>query len=139
MCRSSSIALIALSLALPLALAATGCTTTKGYSGPTRPDDQLATVVAHGVTFESANGVRVGSFSSKVEVPAGKNEFELTINPANFNDPDRPRRNYKLIMQAEAGKTYAITGRRGDARLCAFPLTKSGDPDFSASAGCIVR
>ena len=115
------------------------CVTRKGYSGASLPAGELATVVAHGVAFESANGIPVGVLSSSIEIPAGKNELLLTINASNFNDADNAQRQYKLTMLAEGGKTYAITGRRGDARLCAFPLLSSGDPDFNASAGCVER
>jgi hypothetical protein len=120
-----------------LLLVCCSCGSTKGYKGPNDTGVETAQVKAHGVEFQRVNGIEVGINSSGLEILAGKNEIELTINASNYNDRGPNPKVYKIVMNAEPGMKYAVTGRRGSGKLCAFPLNDAGDPDFSAPAGCI--
>jgi len=113
------------------------CGVTKGFGGSAQDRAKVAIVRPHGVDFKSVNGISVGAGSTGLLILPGINEIELTINATNYHDTSDPRRVHKLVMTAEPGKEYAVTARRGDGRLCAFPLNTSGAPDFSAAAGCV--
>lgn len=118
----------------------TGCVSQKAYSGSSLDKEQKATVVGHGVTLHKVNGVSIAAIATGAEVAPGKNQIELSINSSNYNGraPESPI--YTLVLNAEAGKEYAITGRRGERNLCAWPLDpQTGDPDFGHPAGCIAR
>ena len=52
----------------------------------------------------------------------------------------RPRSPLKIVVEAEAGKRYAITAKRGARGLCAFEINEgNGLPDFILSVGCAVH
>ena len=118
-----------------------GCTgPTKAYSGSSRSSDETATLIPQGVTLLKVNGVDVPTTSSGAIVLPGPAEIVLSINQSNFNLRDPVASSYKLRLDAKPGVRYAITGQRGDGRLCAFPIDpESGLPDFKASAGCLYR
>lgn len=134
-----------LSCVLIVILSATGilsgCTgPTKAYTGPSRSADETATLIPQGVTLLRVNGIDIPTTSSGAVVLAGRTEIELSIDQSNFNLKDPSQPSYKLRLDAKAGRRYAITGQRGDGRLCAFPIDPtSGLPDFKASAGCLYR
>lgn len=113
---------------------------TRGYSGPTRADSETAILLPQGCSLRTVNGIDVGNTSSGARVLEGQNEIELTVDESNFNSRGRDENRYKLRLDAKAGISYAITGRRGDGRLCAFPLDPgTGQPDLLSPAGCIAR
>lgn len=86
------------------------------------------------------NGKDVAATSSGATVLPGQNELEVSIDQSNFNLRDPNQARFKLRLDAKAGVTYAITGQRGDGRLCAFPLDpQNGLPDFRSPAGCLIR
>ncbi len=118
-----------------------GCSgPTRAYSGSARAADETALLRPQGVTMRKVNGVELSSTSSGATVLPGSNTVELTVDQSNFNAPDRAPTLYTLQLNAQSGVTYAITGARGDGRLCAFPLfPESGLPNFSSPAGCAVR
>lgn len=121
------------------ALSFTACAMTKGYEGPSRSSGEVARIHAHGVAFKEVNGIDVGSTSGGVEVLPGENEIRLLVNASNFNSKGIDKSLYSLKMIAEAGVEYSVTARRGDRRLCAFPLNPAnGQPEMSKPAGCIV-
>ncbi len=121
-------------------LLAAGCSgPTKAYPGDTRSASETATLRPQGVTLRKVNGVDIGFTSSGATILPGTNEIELTVDASNFNVRDH-NTVYKLRLEAQPGATYAITGQRGDGRLCAFPIDgQSGLPDFKAPAGCLYR
>lgn len=118
----------------------TGCNPMRGYEGPARDRSEVAVVRGHGVRFHRVNGRSFGVTEAGVEVLPGQNVFELTIDSSNYSgvmlgDPGV----LTMTMNAEAGRNYYITGRRGDGRLCAFPvIAATGDPDLTKPAGCVV-
>jgi hypothetical protein len=115
-----------------------GCATTKGYSGSS--SGPTATIVAHGVSFQSVNGIEVGTLSSGLEVLPGKNVIELTVNRSNYNSGTVAPEVFILVLNAEGGRRYSVTGpRTGGNNLCAYPLDSQGDPEFQSPAGCIQR
>ena len=111
---------------------------TRAYLGPLRSSDQTATVLPQGVRLRSVNEVSVPATSSGATILPGKNVVEFTVDESNFNSPGPNGNVYSIEMVAEAGMTYAITGVRGDSRLCAFPLNESGMPTLTAPAGCAL-
>ena len=117
------------------------CTgTTQGYAGAARSSDEVATVKPQGVRIHRVNGVDVAATSSGATVLPGTNELELSIDQSNFNLRDPRESRFKLRLEAKAGVTYAITGRRGGEGLCAFPIDPgNGQPDYTAPAGCLYR
>ncbi len=124
--------------AIPCVSLLIGCTTTRGYDGPAQPKAQVATIKAHGVRFHSVNGKPVGVSSSTVEVLPGRNEIELTVDESNYVAGSESKL-FLLPLNVEAGKSYAVTGRRGDGRLCAWPIIpETGDPADRNAAGCIT-
>ena len=51
-----------------------------------------------------------------------------------------PKKLLTVVMNAEAGKTYAITSKRGARTTCAYEINPgTGAPDFQQSAGCVVH
>lgn len=127
-------------LAGAVSLAVTGCSSTKGYDGVPGQGVQVANVRGNGCTFNAVNGKNLGSLVSSVEILPGKNEIVLTVDASNFNSRGPSDPTFKLIMDAQPGVNYVVTGRRGEGRLCAFPIIPdSGEPDFHHAAGCIVR
>jgi hypothetical protein len=115
-----------------------GCATQRAYDR-LPPGAQTATVIAHGVSLIEVNGRQIGSTTSAVEVLAGQSEIRLKVDSSNFNAGDNTDRTYRLLLQAEPGKEYIITGRRGNGRLCAFPKDEAtGQPNLLAPAGCIT-
>ena len=115
-----------------------GCATQKAYY-QLPPGAQTATVISHGVSLIEVNGRQISSTTSAVEVLAGQSEIRLKVDPSNFNAGDNTNRTYRLILQAEPGKEYIITGRRGNGRLCAFLKDEAtGQPNLHAPAGCIT-
>ena len=121
-----------------LTLLISGCATQKAYD-QMPPGAQTATVIAHGVSLIEVNGHQIGSTTSSVEVLAGQSEIKLKVDPSNFNAGDNTNRTYRILLQAEPGKEYIITGRRGNGRLCAFPKDEAtGQPNLMAPAGCIT-
>ncbi|MCB0322861.1 MAG: hypothetical protein KDD69_04785 [Bdellovibrionales bacterium] len=126
------------SLAL-LLLCCAGCSTATGYEGPRKAAEEVATVEGWGVTLHRVNGKTIGVNASGVEVLPGSNEFELTVDASNYHTTGPEDGARFLTMQAEAGSKYAVTAKRGDGRVCAFPLDMQGDPDFSHPAGCLER
>lgn len=119
--------------------ALSGCSLAKGYGGPEKQPNQLAIIRAHGVTLHQVNGIEIGATSAGVLVLPGRNQLQLTINQSNYNDPGPNTQLYELYVNAEAGKQYSVTGKRGDGRLCAWELdATTGEPNFSKAAGCIT-
>ena len=115
-----------------------GCTTTRGYDGPAQPKNQVAVVKAHGVRFHRVNGKPVSVSSSTVELLPGRNEIELTVDESNYVAGSEAKL-FSLPLAVEAGKSYAVTGRRGNGRLCAWPIVpETGDPSDRNPAGCIT-
>ena len=115
------------------------CSPAKGYQGPTKKPNQLAIVRGHGVTLHQVNGIEIGATSTGILVLPGRNELQLTINQSNYNTRGANTKVYQLIMNAEAGKQYSVTGKRGDGRLCAWEIDPAtGQPNYSVSAGCIA-
>ena len=123
-----------------LLLSLPSCTTAKGYTGSGPVGLKTAVVRAHGVTFHTVNGIEVGATATGVEVLPGENEIRLTINASNFNDRGLNSTVYTLLFDAEPGKEYSVTGRRGDARLCAWEIDQNnGQPNFREPRGCISK
>lgn len=115
-----------------------GCTTTRGYDGPAQPKDKVAVVKAHGVRFHRVNGKPVSVSSAGVELLPGRNEIELTVDESNYVAGSDSKL-FQLPLNVEAGKSYAVTGRRGDGRLCAWPIMpETGEPMDRNAAGCIT-
>lgn len=111
------------------------------YDGAPKPLGEVAVVRSHGATLKEVNGQRVDGDTSEVHVSPGPNVVRLSLNASNFNarDPE-DRRLYRLDLDAKAGTTYIVTGRRGEARWCAFPVIPgTGRPDFYNPAACVVR
>ena len=132
----SSVLFLAVSCGAALLVSA--CSPAKGYSGPSKKPNQLAIIRAHGVTLHQVNGMEIGATSTGVLVLPGRNDLRLTINQSNYNDPGPNSKVYQLVVNAQAGKQYSVTGRRGDGRLCAWEIDeRTGKPNFSRSAGCI--
>lgn len=117
----------------------TACTTTRGYEGPARSTAEVAHVKGYGVRFLQVNGIAVGVNSEELEVAAGKNLVTLSINASNYAATEIGEPVYKLEFNAEGGKSYAVTGTREGAQLCAYLIGEHGQPDFGKSAGCITR
>jgi hypothetical protein len=113
------------------------CSATKGYDGPTRSSDELATVKAFGVEFYFVNGKAVSATSSGLSLLPGHNQIEFTVNASNFNAAQDGKKRMILNVNLEAGKTYAVTGPRGGGGLCAYPLNSAGDPIYEEPAGCL--
>ncbi len=124
-----------------VAMFSSGCFgTTQAYPGGSRSGAETATLIPQGVRLHKVNGFDIGTLSSGVTIIPGPNEIELSLNESNFNLRDPSQARYKLLMDAKPGMKYAITGQRGDGRLCAFPLDpRTGQPEFSAPAGCLTR
>ena len=121
-----------------LSMGLLGCGTTKAYEGPSRSSDQVARLLAHGVRFHTVNGVSVSAFSSSVTVLPGKNVITLSTEPGSYTARDIENTELTIEFDAVAGTTYAVTGRRGEQRLCAFPInSESGDIDLTKPAGCL--
>lgn len=117
-----------------------GCAPMRAYDGESRSREEVAVVRGHGVRFHRVNGHPYSVTEAGVEVLPGKNEFELTLDNSNYNSDSLDTGMLNLEMQAEAGRSYFITSRRGDGRLCAFPvIPETGDPDLARPAGCVVR
>ena len=135
------IARIRLAAMIVLFAFTTSCTgPTQAYPGAARGSSETATLRPQGVTLRRVNGVAISMTSSGATVLPGANEVELTIDESNFNSGDKDTNIYKLRLDARAGATYAITGARGDGRLCVFPLyPDTGLPNFGSPAGCVYR
>ena len=118
-----------------------GCSgPTQAYPGAARSASETATLRPQGVSLVRVNGVAISMTSSGASVLPGNNDVELTIDASNFNSADKDTNIYKLRLDAQPGVTYAITGARGDGRLCAFPLyADTGLPNFNSPAGCVYR
>lgn len=114
-----------------------GCFTQRAYNDNPAEGVEPATVRGHGVTLEKVNSVPVSVNTARVEVLPGKNEVALTVNSSNFNYSERSGDVHTLVFEAAPGTDYVITARRGGGRVCAFPLSSSGDPRFNTPAGCI--
>lgn len=96
-----------------------------------------AFVRAYGVKIHSVNGEPYGVNTSRAVISPGTNEFVVSAEASNYQMLGNANIPMKITVQAEAGKDYAITGARGDRRLCAFPLlSETGQPDYSSPAGC---
>ncbi len=116
-----------------------GCGFTNAFSGSPKTDT-LAVVRGYGVTIHEVNAVKVSSMAKGALVLAGRNEIRFSINESNFNAGDNVDVVYMIVMQAEPGKEYAITAKRGEGRVCAFLIDPAtGSPDFQKSAGCAIR
>ena len=117
-----------------------GCSPMRAYEGESRGREEVAVVRGYGVRFHRVNGRPYSVTEAGVEVLPGSNAFELTLDNSNFNSDSPESGMLNLDMNAEAGKSYAITARRGDGRLCAFPvIPETGDPDLARPAGCVVK
>lgn len=114
----------------------TACSGTQSFTRD-RGTAEPALVMAHGVRILSVNGLSYNSSSSGALVSPGENEFIVAPESANFQMLGEARTSMLIIVKVEAGKTYSITGARGDRRLCAFPVDEAaGGLDYSKPAGC---
>lgn len=110
------------------------------YSGE-RPGSDVAVVRAHGASLREVNGQPVRRDASEAHLAPGSNVILLSINASNFNarEPE-DRRLYRLDLVAEPGASYVVTGRRGEARWCAWPVDrKSGQTVFQTPGACVTR
>jgi len=123
-----------------LAVLMVGCGFTKrAYEGSSRSSSEVANLRAHGVRIHTVNGMEIGSAVAEVEILPGKNEVAVSITQGNYNMLNRHDEVFKFSIEAKAGTTYSITGRRGDGRLCAWPIIpETGKPDFQHPAGCFT-
>jgi hypothetical protein len=113
---------------------------TQAYPGSSRPDSETATLLPQGVSIVRVNGYSIPATSSGASILSGRNTVEFTVDESNFNSRERDPNVYTIELDAAAHTSYAITGRRGDARLCAFPiLPETGQPDLANPAGCMKR
>ena len=117
-----------------------GCGLQRVDRGSEAASDQLAAVRIHGAFFRRVNGVEISKWSSGVLIPPGKNEFEFVIDPTYFNAGDVASTIYRLTIDAQPASEYLISGPRGLARLCAWPIkSDTGKPDLEHPAGCAYR
>jgi hypothetical protein len=117
-----------------------GCSAQQMFGGPSRKKAEVAIVRGWGVTLHTVNGTSVGKDSAGVLILPGPNRFEVSINASNYFDGGSDGQTYLLLVNAQAGKEYAITTKRGAGQVCAYPLNEStGDPMFDQSAGCITQ
>ncbi len=64
----------------------------------------------------------------------------IVPNASNYHDVREGSPPLRLEMRANAGVEYAITSKRGEGRICAFPLNPTtGDPIFEKASGCASR
>jgi hypothetical protein len=116
-----------------------GCTgAQRGYDGPARESAEIAVVRTAGVTLEKVNGKKVGSTADAAEVLPGTNSIDFTINGGNYGLRTADYGLFTVDFNAEPGKSYVITGQRGDGKLCVWErFEDTGLPDLEKPAGCI--
>ena len=119
---------------------AVACSVTRGYDSRDTSRGEPSLIRAHGVTFHTVNKITVSPMSNGVLVLPGDNHLTLTINSSNFNDPGNEPKILDLFVKSAAGREYAVTGQRGNGRVCAYLVdTTTGVVDFATSIGCVSR
>lgn len=125
---------------LLLLLLVSACSPQQMFGGPAKKKAEVAIVRGWGVQLLSVNKIPVGVNSAGVVILPGANTFLISPNASNYHDVKDSSASFKLEMLAQAGVEYAITSKRGESRICAFPLSPStGDPVFEKAAGCATR
>jgi hypothetical protein len=116
------------------------CSASRAYDGPVKSQDEVAQVRSYGVTFRSIDGKPIGSSTSSVDILPGIHTITVTPNASNYGMLRSKNSTLIIKMEAEAGKIYAITSKRGNRTLCAFEcISGSSKPDFQKPAGCAVH
>jgi hypothetical protein len=124
----------------PAFLLFSACGAHKAYDGPSRRSSEVATVKSYGVTIRKVDDRSIGSSTTSVQVLPGKHEILVTPNASNYGMLNRKDSQLYIVMNAEAGKQYAITSKRGVRTLCAYECREgTSQPDFGRSAGCVVH
>ena len=132
--------IFSLALIISVLFIMTACGSIRAYSGPALSSSEVATIKGHGVSVKRVNDQEIGVATSSVEILPGPNIVYIAPNASNYQMLGDDNVLLKLVLNAEAGKRYAITSKRGNRNICAFEIDRdTGKPNYNLSSGFFTR